>query len=204
MHSPSTSSTARPVNHDEPEAFVAVPCHPYQASLHEVDSLLAVMTRDIGHARIPPRRKAGIDIEAKEQTAAGSSDAQFDIIQTENAAAVDNVTERTKALGAAKCRICDAGHEMAPATTAVQEFNGCCLRAAHRCRRSPALSDQACSSATMRCRSLASGMGPRPACRLSRMWLTRDVAGMTQVTAGCETMYLRKNCAQLSQPSCLA
>ena len=33
----------------------------------------------------------------------------------------------------------------------------------------------------------------------SRMWSTREVAGMAQVTAGCDTTNLRKNCAQLAQ-----
>ena len=58
----------------------------------------------------------------------------------------------------------------------------------------------AAKSFAMRSRILASGIGPSPACRLSFMWFTREVAGMTHVTAGCEAMNLRKNCAQLAQP----
>ena len=33
----------------------------------------------------------------------------------------------------------------------------------------------------------------------SPMWSTREVAGIAQVTAGCETMNLRKSCAQFAQ-----
>src|SRR5262249_37991492 len=49
----------------------------------------------------------------------------------------------------------------------------------------------------MRRRIEASGSGPVPACRLSTTCAARDVPGIAQVTAGCESIHLRKNCAQL-------
>ena len=45
----------------------------------------------------------------------------------------------------------------------------------------------------MRLRVSGSGRRPRAAPMFSRMWSTLDVAGMAQVTAGWETMNLRKN-----------
>ncbi len=45
----------------------------------------------------------------------------------------------------------------------------------------------------MRRRVAESGKRPRAAPMFSRMWSTLDVAGMAQVTAGWETMNLRKN-----------
>ena len=45
----------------------------------------------------------------------------------------------------------------------------------------------------MRRRVSESGKRPRAAPMFSRMWSTLDVAGMAQVTAGWETMNLRKN-----------
>jgi len=62
----------------------------------------------------------------------------------------------------------------------------------------------ASKSFAIRSRIAASGIGPNPACTLSCMCSAREVAGMTQVTAGCETMYLRNTCAQLVQPISLA
>ena len=44
------------------------------------------------------------------------------------------------------------------------------------------------------------GMGPWSAAMFSRMCSTLDVAGMAQVTAGCETTNFRKNCDQAVQP----
>ena len=52
----------------------------------------------------------------------------------------------------------------------------------------------------MRARSAASGSAPRAApmfCRTCATWL---VAGIAQVTAGCETMNFSTTCAQPSQP----
>ncbi len=45
----------------------------------------------------------------------------------------------------------------------------------------------------MRRRVSGAGKRPRAAPMFSRMWSTLDVAGMAQVTAGWETMNLRKN-----------
>ena len=74
--------------------------------------------------------------------------------------------------------------------------------AEHTCNRNPyAL---AAKSFAMRSRSAASGTGPKPACRLSCMCSAREVAGITHVTAGCETMNFRNSCAQLVQPMSLA
>ena len=58
----------------------------------------------------------------------------------------------------------------------------------------------ASKSLAIRVRIAASGMGAIPAWMLSCMCSGREVAGMTQVTAGCETMYFRNTCAQLVQP----
>ena len=51
----------------------------------------------------------------------------------------------------------------------------------------------------MRRRIAASGMRPRAAPMFWRTCATLLVAGIAQVTAGCETMNLSANCAQLSQ-----
>ena len=53
----------------------------------------------------------------------------------------------------------------------------------------------------MRRRIAASGMGPRAAAMFSSIWPTWDVAGMAQVTAGCDSTNFRKNCAQLRAPN---
>ena len=53
----------------------------------------------------------------------------------------------------------------------------------------------------MRSRRAASGIGPSPARMFWRRWSTREVAGIAQVTAGCETMNFSTSCAQPSQPS---
>ena len=58
--------------------------------------------------------------------------------------------------------------------------------------------------AAMRLRRPSSGMRPWAAPRFSRTWSTRVVAGIAQVTAGCETMNLRTICAQLLQPISVA
>ena len=55
-------------------------------------------------------------------------------------------------------------------------------------------------SAKMRRRSAASGNGPTPAPMFSRMCATWLVAGMAQVTAGCETMNLSSTCGQPLHP----
>ena len=52
----------------------------------------------------------------------------------------------------------------------------------------------------MRRRVASSGKLPVPAAMFSRTWATWLVAGMTQVTAGCDTMNLRMNWAQLDAP----
>ena len=52
----------------------------------------------------------------------------------------------------------------------------------------------------MRFRMARSGMGPAAAERFSRTWSTRVVAGIATVTAGCERMNFRMNCAQLDAP----
>jgi hypothetical protein len=52
---------------------------------------------------------------------------------------------------------------------------------------------------TIRARIAGSGSRPRSAPMFSRMWSTREVAGMTQVTAGWETMNLSRNWDQLAQ-----
>ena len=51
----------------------------------------------------------------------------------------------------------------------------------------------------MRARILASGIRPRSAAMFSSMWSTRRVAGMAQVTAGCEMTNFKRNCAQFVQ-----
>ena len=53
--------------------------------------------------------------------------------------------------------------------------------------------------ATMRLRSAASGRRPVAALMFSRTWATRVVAGIAQVTAGCETMNFSTSWAQLAQ-----
>jgi hypothetical protein len=52
---------------------------------------------------------------------------------------------------------------------------------------------------SMRRRVGSSGSRPRQAPMFSRMWSGFDVAGIAQVTAGCETMYFRKNWLQAVQ-----
>src|SRR5258708_22208730 len=56
----------------------------------------------------------------------------------------------------------------------------------------------------IRLRIAASGIGPWPAPRLSRMCSALAVPGMAQVTAGWLTIHLRKYCAQLAMPSSAA
>ena len=51
----------------------------------------------------------------------------------------------------------------------------------------------------MRLRIDAEGSAPKFAAMLSVMWCALEVAGITQVTAGCDTMNLRKNWPQLLQ-----
>jgi hypothetical protein len=51
----------------------------------------------------------------------------------------------------------------------------------------------------MRARSFASGIRPRSAPMFSSRWSTRLVAGIVQVTAGCEMMNFSRNCAQFAQ-----
>ena len=63
---------------------------------------------------------------------------------------------------------------------------------------------RAFTSAAMRWRSAASGMGPRAAPRFCSTWSTRVVAGMAQLTAGCDTTNFSAACAQLSQQSSAA
>jgi hypothetical protein len=53
---------------------------------------------------------------------------------------------------------------------------------------------------TMRARVLSSGKPPIPACMLSMRCSNLLVAGMAQVTAGCEITNLSKNCAHVAQP----
>jgi len=48
------------------------------------------------------------------------------------------------------------------------------------------------------------GSLPKPAAMLSAMWRTLEVAGITQVTEGCEATNSRKNCPQLLQSNSLA
>ena len=48
----------------------------------------------------------------------------------------------------------------------------------------------------MRARVLASGSLPNPAPMLSSRCCGLFVAGMTQVTAGCDTIHFNRNCAQ--------
>src|SRR5438874_2731855 len=50
-------------------------------------------------------------------------------------------------------------------------------------------------SEAMRVRVLASGSGPTPAPMLSSRCCGLFVAGMTHVTAGCDTIHFNKNCA---------
>ena len=52
---------------------------------------------------------------------------------------------------------------------------------------------------SMRFRIDGEGSLPKLAAMLSDMWRTFEVAGITQVTAGCETTNFRKNCPQLLQ-----
>src|SRR5260221_7665653 len=56
----------------------------------------------------------------------------------------------------------------------------------------------------IRLRIAASGIGPWPAARLSRMCSALAVPGMAQVTAGWLTIHLRKYWAQLAIPSSAA
>ena len=51
----------------------------------------------------------------------------------------------------------------------------------------------------MRRRIASSGRRPSAAPMFSRTWATLVVAGIAQVTAGCETMNFSRNCAQLAQ-----
>ena len=51
----------------------------------------------------------------------------------------------------------------------------------------------------MRRRIASSGRRPYAAPMFSRTWSTLVVAGIAQVTAGCETMNLSRNCAQFAQ-----
>src|SRR5690606_40643494 len=51
-------------------------------------------------------------------------------------------------------------------------------------------------NASMRLRMEASGRAPRAAARLSSRCASFVVPGIAQVTAGCDTTYLRKNWAQ--------
>lgn len=51
----------------------------------------------------------------------------------------------------------------------------------------------------MRARVDSSGSGPTPACMLSTKCFTLLVAGIAQVTAGCEITNFKKNCAHVAQ-----